>query len=290
VNILINGEALDFTLEKEKTAGEVLNHIEDWLNSSDLFISEIFINQEEVYLHQKQDWLNLALEKIKTMDITALNPLEQRIKDLEILHNYFSLYIQALSENNEAILTGLSEEFDAIKESLPTALQLDPYVFDKQLFNLMEQSGLLSGNFNEEFRNPLLQEWQNTLQLLKGRLSELVDPLTEGKRTAETLINMKESLEEIPLLFQQGQDKKALDLIIVLSELLSRIFRIFSRLGDKILLKDKLKEYVDSMSEILRELSDAIQNQDTILMGDLVEYEILDRLDTLPTLFPEGNE
>lgn len=290
MKIIVNKEIIDFTLENEETVGQVFDHINEWLGEQDFFVTELWLNEDEVFLHQRQDWEDRDVDSIDSLKILALTRKEQMLKDLDTLGHYFRMYIQALTDRNEDLLKDLAREYPYIKANLPHILQLDEYLFDSQLNNLMINSGVLEGQIDDTDVDNLIVEWQNILTLLERRRGEFIEPWEEGRRTSETLVAMKPQLSEVSLLFQEGKDRQALDLIIVLSELLSRLFRILGQLEGLRNEKPELQEYVDTFRDILLELSEAIKNDDTILMGDLVEYEILDKLDFLPTLFEGGKQ
>lgn len=287
MKIIVNKEEINFTLEKEKTAGEVFDHLNNWLSEQNLFVTELSLNNEEIFLHQKEEWEDRDINSIEVLQIHAITRKEQMLKDLNTLGHYFQMYIQALKDHNTELLKDLANEYPYIKSNLPHILQLDEYLFDSQLHSLMESSGILEGSIDVDVDN-LIEEWNNILILLERRKAEFTDPWEEGRRTAETLVAMKSQLSEVSLLFQEGKDRQALDLIIVLTELLSRLFRILGQLTGLREDNPELEQFVDTFKDILLELSEAIKNDDTILMGDLVEYEILDRLDFLPTLFEGG--
>jgi len=290
LKIIVNKEIIDFSLENEKTVGQVFDHIKKWLEEQSFYITELWLNEEEAFLHQRQNWEERDVSTIESLKIHALTKKEQMLKDLETLGHYFRMYIQALTDKNESLLRDLAREYPYIKANLPHILQLDEYLFDSQLNSLMENSGVLDGKIDNTDVENLIVEWQNILTLLERRRAEFVEPWEEGRRTAQTLVAMKPQLSEVSLLFQEGKDRQALELIIVLTELFSRLFRILGQLEGLRAENPELQEYVDTFRDILLELTEAIKNDDTILMGDLVEYEILDKLDFLPTLFEGGKQ
>jgi hypothetical protein len=101
-------------------------------------------------------------------------------------------------------------------------------------------------------------------------------------------------LEELPLDIQTGKDIKAAETITLFSSLAEKIFRIiflYRQYGINIEtimvpaaeanvnLKDyNLKDYIDEFNTALKELVSAYENNDTVLVGDLAEYELAPRL------------
>jgi len=287
VNILINKENIDFTLDREKTGLDVYNGIASWLESQDFYISEITLDGREIFIQNKETLENYGVDSISCLEITALDRNQLAYRDLETVKSYFSLYAQALKEKNGPVMEDLGNQYSHIRESLPDLLMMNNYVFDTTLNPLMEESGILTGTPRQEREGELFREWSHMDSLITGRMGELADPVGEGLRTAETLMRLIPRMEDVSLLFQSGKDREALEVIIVLTELLSKSVRILSRLKEGgILTADILPgDFTGSLNGILGELAEAIDTGDTILTGDLAEYEIVPKIETLETVF-----
>lgn len=290
MEIGINGETIDFALEKETLIGEVISALKKWAHEQNSCISALFLDKKEIYLHQEETWQSIPLDEVDRIDIQLISGEEQIIQDLEVLSNYFSLYERALKAKNKEMLMELAGEYPFVKDNASELLLINPFLLERHLFHPMEESGLLDGAPQDSFIPLLLEEWASFRVMIKGRILELADPWKEGSRVATSLLQMKDELTQVPLLFQQGKDSEALDRIIILAELLSKFYRVLSTKQKELENHERLREFSHSLKEILAELSQALENQDTILMGDLVEYEILERLDTMVELFKEAAE
>jgi len=121
--------------------------------------------------------------------------------------------------------------------------------------------------------------------LFTERLQEIKDP-RHAMRSAENLFNaLKADLMEVPVRIQTGKDAEAMRTMVLVVELINKTVRIlpdFSRLfGDSgnMMIGDKnIREFYDDFNSVLRELMGAFEHKDSVLIGDLAEYEILPRM------------
>jgi len=95
-------------------------------------------------------------------------------------------------------------------------------------------------------------------------------------------------LQEVPILLQTGKDLKVMEIINACSSDLKNLYQILPLLSitglpscgpdvNGILLAD----YPAELSPILKELMGALESKDTILVGDLSEYELAPRIQHL---------
>jgi hypothetical protein len=124
--------------------------------------------------------------------------------------------------------------------------------------------------------------------------------VSEARETAEALRDILPALEDTAVSLQTGKDKEALDAIRVFSEKVAASTRIFSivrqiRKADRLPLigASSVPEFFDSMNAVLLELEEAFKAKDSVLLGDIAEYEIAPRLrdliDTLESLGEGGS-
>ncbi len=108
------------------------------------------------------------------------------------------------------------------------------------------------------------------------------------RRIGSEITEMARKLEDIPLQLQKGQDEQALASIHGLSDLLSRILQLipltalFEQTIGKILVNETpFSAYPELLFPFLQELINGIEIKDTVLVGDLSEYELAPRLRAL---------
>jgi len=100
--------------------------------------------------------------------------------------------------------------------------------------------------------------------------------------------SLAESLKEIAVKFQSGKDAEANTIITSLADLIDEICNTstLSALFPEVFLKLKidekpLNEFFQEFQPVLSDFEKAIESKDTVLIGDLAEYEISPRLESL---------
>ena len=187
MKIEINGQPLAFTLENEKTTGDILNALEEQFEKNDSTIIEIELNGK----------------KITAEEIDSLSS-------------------RAIDEND--------------------SISVKSVCADGIIMSLKE----LAADFE-----PLCTE-----------------------------------LEELPVLMQQNDDKKSYDIINRFAESfdilchLATLSSLFpAKFDGKKIAEKSLAEFLKDFSPILTDFEDSLKNKDTVLTGDLAEYELKPRLE-----------
>jgi hypothetical protein len=277
MEISINGEKGGITLEQEKTAGEVLSGLENWLRNSGHRLSGIKINGELVKAASLEDVFERDLGDIETMDILtsswaelAVDALTALIRDLR---DFEESEFQDRSRFAAEWIESPSSRF--LSEEIPEIHAWASFAFSGQGYSPSE------------------------LKLIaEERIRELEDPRAELEKIGKLVEELEKRLEDLPLDFQTGKDRQAAETIQIFSAAAETI-QIFSAAAEKIMriyailkaegydllsrrVEDKtLTEYLEEFNTALRELLAAYEGKDAVLAGDIAEYELAPRLTRL---------
>ncbi len=114
------------------------------------------------------------------------------------------------------------------------------------------------------------------------------DIATRFKELLPLIAKLCAGFENVPLLLQTGKEKEVSALleafanmfdnmchVISLSALFPEKFAAFEADGDPI------AKFMNQFAPFLQELTDALESKDMVLVGDLTEYELKPRLETL---------
>jgi hypothetical protein len=108
------------------------------------------------------------------------------------------------------------------------------------------------------------------------------------KHTAIRCESLIKPLEDIPVAFQMSNDAAAMQTINQFADAMSSFYRLiplvelFSSHFDDILIEsDPLPVFAAGLSPVLEDFLDAFGRKDTVLTGDIAEYEISPRIRTL---------
>ncbi|GHV77396.1 hypothetical protein AGMMS49942_22170 [Spirochaetia bacterium] len=264
MKITIDGKPADIILEKEKNLGELLGGIGDWLAGAGYSQSGLWINGESLGASSLNDAFSLGLDTIETLDIeTSSLPL---------------LMMEALVDTRQRVTAYCSASFEEQRrigqawEESPSASFLAERMPD--MFDCIARS----------FRGEGLAA-QSLVPLVEERLRELQDPLPELGGMESLVEGTAKRLEDLPLDIQTGKDGRAAETVQLFSNIAEKLFRIFSLLKLEGLITDTLSidtlscgAFIDDFSAALKELLAAYEVKDTVLVGDLAEYELAPRL------------
>jgi len=263
MEIIINGQAADISLENEKNVGEIMAGLEQWLASAGQRLSGLSINNTPVP--------SSSFEEIFKKDAASVNMLEIKTTSLAELFLESLLNLQADTEEFENLKFNEKQEFLKIWKERPQAMFSLEQMPD--IYNIFVN--LFSGSdINIKFVSSIIEE----------RLREVKEPVEE-------LINLKPLLDEIcknlvnlALDIQTGKDAQAAKTIQVFSGLSEKILRtvqqldIQGALSQKAEEKEALSGIINEFGKIIKELLEAYERHDTVLVGDMAEYEAAPKL------------
>jgi len=292
LKIYINQDEIDYQFEDETTLGDVYNSIEKWVAGQAFSITEIFLDQDELYLTEKENWENKPFAGSKTLHFTALSLSELKAQNLQTILHYCQMFQNALKEGNLSLLNELLKEYSYIEGSFEILLEDFSHSIKDHMAQILSSNGFIpDSEKSEESVRTVLESFIMLEAVIQGRLDEISDPLKSGKECYNAIISLMPHMEEVSLLLQTGKDREAMDVIIRFSELFQKILRIFTYMPQEAKENhhEDLKNYIKEMSGILKELTEAFASEDSVLMGDLMEYEIMPRMKSFPRFFDSIN-
>jgi hypothetical protein len=259
VNISINGTPANIVLESEKTVGEILLAFEAWLTESGFRLSGLVINGTPIILNALEDAFEQEVDQVQTLDIQV--------------SSWSELAIEALVRIREAL--------NQLAGAAPAeALQIKQNWEQGAVIRfLQEQMPDVFVVINKTFAGEL--ESASTLVLIEERLRELTDPIEELSKMDNLIASVAKRLEDLPLDMQTSKDASAAETMQLFSYSTEKLLRIFATLKNHGMQFEGTQ--IDDFAHILRELLDAYTVKDTVLVGDLAEYETAPRLISMYT-------
>ena len=264
MNIFINEKPAEITLDTEKTLGDVLSGIEQWIASTGNRIQRISINDRDVPGDELEKVFPLEINEIEKMDVFISSWRELAAEALTDLYETCVLYGNAAFEERSQII--------ADWKNCSAARFLASDICD--LYNLalrtLNGDGLPLSDFTV---------------LIEERLREIADPVKEIAKMESQVRIIADRMGEFPLDMQTGKDRRASETVQLFSGIGEKLFRIFFIYKSEGLLQDTfeidglpVRTFIDDFIAALKELSTAYENRDTVLAGDIAEYELAPRL------------
>ena len=288
MKIYINQDEIEFTLENEKNLGELCNSVEQWLAPRGFTVSAIVLDKEELILEKRNEWEGRSFAECEEIHFTALTLMQLKAQNLSTLLHYCQMIQASLKEGNVSLLDELLAEYSYIEDSYEVLLEDYSHTIRDHMAELLKSCGFIPAEEkSEEMVRTVLESFIMLEAVIQGRFDEVTEPVRSASDCYDAIVSMKSDMEEVSVLLQTGKDKQAMDIIIRFTELFQKLLRIFTYLPAEMKEShgEDLKAYINDMSGILKELSEAFTSEDTILMGDLMEYEILPRMESFPRFF-----
>ena len=267
MKIRINGADADIRPDTEKTVGEILSVMESWLSGSGHRLSGLNVDGEMISAESMEACFTREIDTIDTMDIST-SSLPQLLAE-SLMH--------LLQDTEEYEAAGFEEKalFAARWRESPQACMLAEQnpVFFEMAENVFSGRGI---------------DPESLRKLTVERLRELQDPSSEFGKLLPLVENICLRLEELPLDLQTGKDTRAADTISLFSGVTEKILRIINVLkmegypvGEVSVNNMPINAYIAEFDSVLRQMLNAYEQRDIILVGDLAEYEMAPRLRTI---------
>ena len=264
MEISINGKPADIVLEQEKNVGDILSGLDKWLSGSENRLSGLVIDGLETGAAGLKIAMERELDGIRNLDIRISSLDELAMEALGNLRETCFIYGNSAFEDRILIKNRWEESAAAafISAEIEDLHELAHLSFGGE--------GLSTGDLGI---------------IVDERLRELANPWVEIFNMEKPITEIAKRLEELPLDVQTGKDGRAAETIQLFSRVGEKLFRILRSLKSRGLHFDSfcidglpVKGFLNDFGVALGELTSAYGNQDTILVGDLAEYELAPRL------------
>jgi hypothetical protein len=289
--ITINGNPVSFQLEQERTVGDVLMSIDSWLDGQGLIMTKVDVDGQCV----SED-----IGPVNGKEIVSVGTLDIGAERVSRFRR------QALSQSSDWLdgiarwTAGSAEEsVGALKTEGDLIISTNSGFLNPEESSLLEfaRTALSAASDTSEVgeRAGLSSEISRIAALLSERLAELDDPRGQVLKASRELNAERESFLNIPVYLQTGREKEAMSAVSRFTDLFSKTLRMIPALNESGIDTLSLKigdqsstDFFNKLNETLIELMDAFSRKDTVLIGDLSEYEILPRLETMYSAFEKS--
>jgi len=143
--------------------------------------------------------------------------------------------------------------------------------------------------FDSIFTEPIKDDTKLELTIISEE-----EILSSFRSQLDDCSSLSSDLQELPVKLQAGKDKEANVLISKLADFIEKFCHaatfsaLFPKIHKKLILDGKsVNDFFQEFSQILNDFEQAITTKDTVLMGDLAEYEISPRLEAIANTIKE---
>lgn len=302
MKIYINNIELDFKLENEKDLSQVLRSLQEWLEGEGHHIESVLVNGAALDWDDPDRWKDTPVAEVEKIELTSLNSLELKVQYLHALHQFFMLLKRSLEEKNRPLMNEVMRDYQSMRTYLnavfPGRKEGEGQTLAEKIDNFLSETGLLTSGELPQDPGELLALISSLIGVFSELIRELTSPLSEILAAARSLKEIVPQLGEVSILLQTGKDKDAMDTVIRFTECSQKLIRIYPYLKTKGLLDTQnakvdnlgFDEYYIDLNRILLELTQAFSANDSVLIGDLLEYEVAPRLENLIVFLNELND
>jgi hypothetical protein len=290
VQIYLDGQPLDFTLEGERTVADVATALERTLATSSLCLTGIAADGAPL---PPARWSAVALETVSRLDVSYESLEAARIGALRTTADYLRHFRRALEEANVTLLADLAPGYPSMVESIRTLLAPVPGGDLHAVLLAMDQ--LLAGNTPERIAAwppetvfAAVRATDGLAEAVTLKLQESDAPALALPRVRGALLQALSGADEVSVMLLTGRDRQAMSLITSVAELAGSLLGILSRLlpqeGARTALAvagQPFPAFQAELNGMLGQLLAALAARDTVLIGDLLEYEVSPRLRSL---------
>jgi hypothetical protein len=284
VDIILDGQPLEFTLEEEKTLFDIYSSVGNWLDAQGGEIVS-FETAKKSYTALDKDELALTSfgdgEKIT---IKTRGKRERAFDELKILYEFFTLLHDAMNAGNSEAAREILEEYPFVRGSLAIHLT-DLFASEPSPARALDAYRLLLLENKADAAAEAKKEASDfvglVIRVLLDRMQEMKNPTRESFAVVHLLRSAKSSVENVAVLLQTGRDREAMQTVLSFIEIVLKALRILGYRGKE---DGEVEEFCREFNKVLNDLTGAFSLKDSVLIGDLLEYEISPRIDRLAEL------
>ncbi|NIZ40449.1 hypothetical protein PVA45_02830 [Entomospira entomophila] len=268
MKIVINQTEITYQLENERVLGDLLPSVQQYLFNSGQLVYDVHIDGIPMnagdYTKNIED---IQLVEIVSGDILEIEECMTRCKNLlQRLESGQGCDLQKCGDN--ITLWAKSCEFWLQDFSLPADLF-------QTLFRLPSLS-------SDEDPTLYTKTLSIMLRCLEERDRELEDPIRMTLESMQGLVEKEGSLRDLGVNLQANQDATSVYEILLFMESLQKLKRVIQLLPESLdSLHHEVYAWVEQISQQLAALVEAFDQKDFVLVADLAEYEVAERLGAL---------
>jgi hypothetical protein len=272
----MNGVTAEVAAEG-RTVGDILAILDERAEAMGEIIVEVAINGTVLSPDELAEASNLAASGEGVVALISEPGADLKARSLESLIELVGAVAEAMGSGDAEAANSARSAWESYRTSFAGLFSAEEASFIDAFGERLvpENSGAA-----------LSQLAENMATFFGERLAELRNPGEAMMAAARLFDAIKDDLSEVPVRLQTGKDAEAMRTMVLAVELINKTVRImpeFVRTSSPVPLEvggTAMPEFYGALNGVLRELAQAFENKDGVLIGDLAEYEIRPRLES----------
>lgn len=279
--IKVNGEPIDYTLEKESSLQEVVKGVRAWAGGSGFVVTSIILGGKDILSAPEGSWASTPISTVSELDFRVLTPADVRLEHWAAVRVWMAALERELKFPG-ASLNDLALNISTTLLGIKKNPFLPPGSPDMERLSAIldgQDAASISG-WPQEKREEAAAVLSRVGVVLDSRIKEAADPREAIGTQLPRLRELATAVIDVPLLLQTGRDRQAMEMVSAFTELFQKLLDIVPFLP-----KDGERDRVfEELNPILHQILSAFDARDFVLIGDLFEYEVAPRLGRLTPL------
>lgn len=298
MHILINNKELDFELENEKSVWEIYNEVQKWVSSDGKVITAINIDDnmlginEDLLKKHSLENVDKIIFEVSELDVLIKDSLQESIAYLDRLKiGLAQLPLEEFSHVNEG-LKWLVEVITRSKQIMPLNFQ-NIKDFDERIKILgkigaiknpvPEDIGLLDNeiNFWKESISTVINNYENSVS---GG-----DYIKKIKALAEKVSVINQSIEDLIIQLQTGNDAQAMDNLKHVGDFLNNVVILLKDIAldfklnfsDIYIEEAPVQDIIEQLTKLLNEIASVMEEEDIVILCDLLSYRLIPHMEKI---------
>jgi hypothetical protein len=248
-----------------------------------MIISRIDIDGMEFYLDDRDALNKIGIEQIIAIRLSTMTYKESKYRQLAIIEDYFDNLLLLANEGIKEKIIPYLENYERIKTYLESAVD--------RIYN-SGSSGFIetftgSEDFGKNNYDSLKSFCENIILIVKLRKLEITSTNDQIEKEKTVFEEFLPELGHISVLLQTGKDSSAMEKIIRFIDFSKKFSRL---LGYYNMDTGKIEpESINSYNTLLSDLGEALGRSDSVLIGDLLEYEIAPAIENFFNIMTDNN-
>ncbi len=291
MRLTINGEDISYSLENEKTLGEIVHGIRAWLAAAGFVITGMRADDRDLLESPDSSWGRAGIDTVAVLGVTATHTGDMKIAHWRTVDRWLAMLEDEVGRPPTPAVPakGSPDPLEELLEGLPQTLAgLDANPF-------LPPGSEAGKRFAAAFAGhaaPAVRSWppeerseavgliQQLRRFVQARIDDAVHPRESLAKCAGLLRSTMPELKEVSLLLQTGRDKPAMDIVIRFTDIVQSLMDVLPFLAPD----PERARLLSELTPVLRELVGAFGSRDSVLIGDLLEYEVAPRMEKITPL------
>jgi hypothetical protein len=315
MRITVNGAPVALEVKGNGSLGEILAGADEFLDRAGSVIVSLKVDGEDVGADEYARFAEMDSASVESVDIRAEDASAIRVHAIETLLELLAIAKRSAEDTaaedtaaedtaaedtaaeDTAAATGAPESAGSVgdwpalragaqdmRDAFAGLFAADELSFVQLFAELLSRAGDAPDRAS---RIELSAQAGRIASVFEERLAELRLPVEEMRLAGKLFEARAAELGELPILLQTGKEDQAMKAILYFIEIFNKVIRIIPELRrqgvDTASISvggSAMAEFYGAFNGVLRELTEAFEHKDAVLIGDLAEYEVLPRMRT----------